>query len=137
VSIVKELVRYQADGNSGGSFILQPISPVGLRRVSGNLKPNVDYLIPGGYGVRRYGSSLVIVPMRLDLNWICGVDDRRRLFGKYTQATDGEGHVYKVSSLVVSLDGATAWPIHEQGHGGQQRMSSIYSPEVLEPTPGA
>jgi hypothetical protein len=107
VEITKELVIYREGGVIGGCFILNPISTIG-RRVKKNKRnePDISYLVPGGYKTRRYGHALVIIPKKLGLNWVCGLEVRRHLRDYYHK--NGK---YELNSFVVSLDGTSEWPL--------------------------
>jgi hypothetical protein len=129
VEVVKEIITRKKSGNAGGCFLLKPLSKVG-HMDSG--KPDITYLVPGGYEASHFQMSLVIVPKPLGFNWILDLDLRHHLRDQYHN--DG---VYKLNSFVVSLDGSTKWPIEESSEEGtppspdaSPDSNTIYSPET-------
>lgn len=120
VEIVKEIITYKDSGNTGGCFLLKPMSKIGNLDTG---KPDITYLVPGGYDASRFKASLVIVPRTLGFNWIAGLDLRHHLRDKYHN--DGK---YELNSFVVSLDGSTSWPVEESGNADPTEDSgTIYS----------
>jgi hypothetical protein len=122
VEVVKEIITHNKSGNAGGCFLLTPLSKVGHLDTG---KPDITYLVPGGYNASRFKTSLVIVPRTLGFNWFAGLDLRHHLRDKYHN--DG---LYELNSFVVSLDGSTKWPVEESGDIPETLdNSTIYSGE--------
>lgn len=118
VEILKEIITRKESGNAGGCFVLKPLSKVG--NLDGG-KPDITYLVPGGYEASQFKTSLVIMPRPLGFNWLAGLDLRHHLRDQY----HNEGK-YELNSFVVSLDGSTEWPVEETGVDTVDN-STIYS----------
>ena len=118
VEILKEVIIHKESGNAGGCFVLKPLSKIGHLD---NGKPDITYLVPGGYNAVRFKTSLIIVPRTLGFNWVAGLDLRHHLRDTYHH--DGK---YELNSFVVSLDGSAEWPVEESGVDPVDK-STIYS----------